>query len=101
MALTPEQEREYIAQLDKLSVTQIRSDLDNGKIPLAYVHVASTWLSDKEREAERQREVSQSEQMDLMRRQAKAAERANTWSTIAIIIATVSLIVSIFSPFKH
>ena len=106
MSLTNEQEREYIAQLEPLSNTQVRADLDHGRIPPALVHSVSVWLSARER-------ASLSEQIETARRasdaaeraalaadraaiaaerQATAAERANTKANIALIIAIASTI---------
>jgi hypothetical protein len=47
------------------------------------------WMR-KERE-----ETAKTEQIELMRRQAAAAERANTRATIAILIASASVIVTL------
>jgi len=96
VALTPEHEREWIAKLEEMGVTQVRSLLDQNKIsPIALVNPTAKWLSDKDREAKAKADALQSEQMGLMRRQADAAERANTRATIAIWVAGASLIVSI------
>ncbi len=102
MALTPEQERLYIVELARMGETRVRSDLDRAKISAAYIHLATQWLSDKERETGRLREASQSEQMELMRRdsaaserQAIATERANTRANFALCIAIISIIVSV------
>lgn len=119
---TPEQEREYIAQLEKFSDAQIRSDIEHGRIPPAFVHAVTVWLSGRER-------ASSSEQMEIARRASDAAERAaaeaarastaadraasaterqataaeqqavearraNTRATIALVIAIISMIVS-------
>jgi hypothetical protein len=102
VALTPEQERLYIIELEKMGETQVRSDADHGKISPAFVYLATRWLSDKEREAKRRAEASQAEQLELTRRaseaaerQAAAAERANTRATIALVIAIASMLVTI------
>ena len=107
--MNPEAERQFIAELEKQGETRVRDNLAHGHIAPAWGHVASTWLSEKERESERRREASNSEQIDLMRRastaaerQAIAAERANTRATIALVIAILSMIVSaigIWMPF--
>ena len=104
MTLNPEQEREYVAGLDEKGVVQVRFELEHGQIPPTLMHLASKWLSEKEREAKDRAE----EQMEVMNvipataeRQATAAEQANTRANIALLIAVVSLIVSIFSLFKH
>jgi hypothetical protein len=98
MSLTPEQERQFIAELEHMGETQARSNMDRGKISPAYVSLTAKWLG----EQERRREESQSEQIELMRRasaaaerQARAAERANTRSTIALAIAIFSMIITI------
>jgi hypothetical protein len=108
VSLIPEQEWEYFVGLDERGVTQVKSELEHGQIPPRYVHLASKWLSDKEREAKARAEALQSEQTDLMKRssdaaerQATAAERANARASFALFIAAVSLIVSIFALFKH
>jgi hypothetical protein len=125
MALTPQQESEYLTRLEGLSVSLVRSDLESGKIQPHLIHATATWLSAKEREAEARREASNAEQIELARRtseaaeraaseaerasaaaersataaerQAGAAERANTRATIAIVIATISIIVAAVS----
>jgi len=101
MALTPEQEREFIDDLERLGVTQVRSDVDHGRVSPALVHTAVKWLSGKERETEERREASNSAQIDLMRRAADAAEvqalearRANINAKRALRIAIISIIVS-------
>jgi aryl-alcohol dehydrogenase-like predicted oxidoreductase len=101
VALT-QAESDYIAQLETLGETQVRSDLNHGRIPPAFVHLASTWLAGKDREAERRTEASNSEQMELMRRasaaaerQATAVERANNKATIALAIAIASMVITI------
>lgn len=123
MALTPEQEWLWRAELEKLSVAQVRSDLEHNKISSAYVHVTSQWLADKDREAESREAASRREQMEIARaaaaeaarasvaaeraslaverqakaaeRQATAAERANRRATIALVIAIISMIVTV------
>ena len=97
MALTPEQERLYVIELEKMGETQVRSDSEHGRISPGYVHLASRWLAGKEREAKEREEASRAEQIKLMRRQAAAAERANTRATIAILIASASVIVTLIS----
>jgi hypothetical protein len=106
MALTPDQEREYIARLEATGVSSVRSDFAAGKIQPHLIHLTATWLSGKEKQAEARREASNAEQMDIARRaleaaeraaseaerQANAAERANTKATIALIIAIVSVV---------
>jgi hypothetical protein len=101
VALTDEQEREYIAALEKRGKTQIRSELDHGQIPPRFVSLASQWLSEKERESEHEHADVMRRTLDATERQAKAAERANTRSTIAILIAAGSVIVSLLSLFRH
>jgi hypothetical protein len=115
VVLTAEQEREWIAQLEKMGLTEAKSLRDRGEISPAYVFLTSTWIADEEREAKARAEVLQSEQMELTRRssdaaerQATAAERANTRATIAIWVAAISaasaalsLIISIIAFFEH
>jgi hypothetical protein len=113
MALTPDQEREYLAQLEGMGASLVRSDLEGGKIQPHWVSLTATWLSRKEKDAEALREASHAEQMELARqaseaaersasdaeralaaaeRQASASERANTRATIALIIAFFSVV---------
>jgi CHASE3 domain sensor protein len=101
MALTEEQERQWIAQLEGMGETQVRKLLSQDKISPAFVYLSSQWLAAKELGAELRSEASQSEQMELIRRasaaaeaQAREARRANTRATIALIIAILSIIVS-------
>ena len=115
MVLTEDQERAYVAELERMGPTQVRSDLDHGRVSPAFVFLASSWLSNKEKEAERQREALSSEQIELTRRaseaaerastaaeraaaanerQAVAAERANTRAALALVIATISMMIS-------
>lgn len=119
MALTPEQMRDFIADLERRGRTQVRHDLDHGGIAPAFVFIASNWLSEKEHEAERRSEASRSEQLETAKRasaaaeraaaaaekaaseaaraataaerQATAAERANKKATIALAIAIISM----------
>jgi len=108
MNLTPQQESEWIRQLEAMGTTTARMSLDQSKISPRFVHATSMWLAEKDREAEARRDASNSEQIALMsraseaaerastaaERQAIAAERANTRATIALIIAIVSMIIS-------
>lgn len=101
MALNPDAERSYISELERLGETQVRSDYDHGRIPPGFMYLAANWLGERKRASERRREASNSEQIELMRRAASAAEvqatearRANTKATIALIIAIASPIVS-------
>ena len=106
MALTPDQEREWIAQLEGMGVTLVRSELERGKISPHRVHLTATWLSAKDKEAEAGREASKSEQIELARRASEAADRAataaelqaiearraNKRATVALVIAIISII---------
>jgi hypothetical protein len=114
--MATEQEQQFIAlYLEPNSVDHVRRLLDRGEISSGFVHVTAQWLSDKEIEAERRKEASNSEQIELARRaseaanraadaaeasadaarrQAKAAEKANTRATIAIVIAIASAIIT-------
>jgi hypothetical protein len=67
------------------------------------VFLATQWLSDKDREAESRAKAFLAEQTDLMRRatevterQAIQARRANIAAVCAIVIAVLSLLVSLF-----
>ena len=104
MAPTPDQEREWTAQLEGMGVQLVRSELDVGKIPPHWIRLTATWLSAKDKEAEARREASNAEQMELARRASEAAERAafaakraNIRATIALVIATVSIIATAIS----
>jgi hypothetical protein len=78
MALTPDQEREWIAQLECMGVQLVRSELERGQIAPHWVHSTATWLSAKDQEAEARRQASNAEQTELARRASEAAERAAT-----------------------
>jgi hypothetical protein len=78
VSLTPDQERELRAHWEKQGPTQVRSDLDHGRIAPALFNVASTWLSEKEHEADRRREAFNFEQIEIARAASRAAERAAT-----------------------
>ena len=116
--MTEEEKARYIAQLETLGTTQVRSDLEHGGISPELTFLTIHWLSQKEREAESRREASSSAQIELARlaaaeasrasaaaersagaaeRQAKAAETANTRATIALAIAIISIIFTIIS----
>jgi hypothetical protein len=104
MTLTPEQERQLFDELELMGETQVRSNLDHGRLSPAAIFPASQWLADRERK----REALQAEQMELMRRdsasaerQARAAEQANTKATIAIVIAGLSMIVTVVGLWAH
>lgn len=122
MNLTPEQEREYFAELEKIGPDGIRRDLADHKIPANLVHYASLWVSRKEQEREARDETFKSEQIEIARsaaaeasrasvaaeraataaeraatateRQADAAEIANTRAKRALVIAIISIIIS-------
>jgi hypothetical protein len=115
MALTPEQERLWRAELEKSSVAQIRSELERNTISSAYVHLTSQWLAEKDREAERKADSWASEARDLARsanevaleansiardsassarRSADAARRSNMIATLALIAAMVAIAIS-------
>ena len=87
-----EDERHWIAELDKKSVERVKSEQEN--YPPRYAHITARWISEKEKEAERQRIVFQSEQIELTRRQAAAAIGANRRATISLIVAGLALFVT-------
>jgi len=98
MALNPDQERAYIAELERMGPSQVRSDLDHGRISPAIAHIASQWLAERERDAEHR----QAEQAEVMRRatiaaerQAAAVEGANKKANLAIVISVISIIATI------
>src|SRR5215813_13474397 len=102
MALTPDQEREWIARLEQMGVPAVRAEIERGKISPHWVHPTATWLFAKEREAEERREASGSAQTELARIASEAAEhativarRANRRASFAIAIATISLLLTI------
>ena len=41
MALTQDQERDFIAQLEQRGEAQVRSDVEHGRISPGFVHLAS------------------------------------------------------------
>ena len=101
LTLTPEQESLHIAELEKRGVTQVRSELEHGKISPRFAQLTSEWLSGKEREDKRRVEASQAEQTDFIRRTTEATEclaiqarRANFRATWAIVIAVLSMAMS-------
>jgi hypothetical protein len=94
---TPEQEQQYIDALEKSGETQVRYDLEHGRLSEPFHDIVRRWLSERERS----REAFRSEELALSRRdsaaaerQARAAESANTRATIAIIIAIASAIIT-------
>jgi hypothetical protein len=109
MALTPDQEREYLAELDRMGVSLVRSEFERKQIPPHLLQLTGTWLSAKDREAEARRAASGTEQIELMRiasqaaerataaaeRQATASEKANTRATLALIIASISFVATV------
>jgi Mg2+/citrate symporter len=120
--LNTEAERSFVADLEKMGETQVRSLLDRGQISPRFVHVASVWLSDREREAKRRIKASQFEHIEIARRASDAAVRAataaeraataveeqaaearranktaNTALTIAIISTIITVIIAIVS----
>jgi len=60
----PQQEEEWIKQLEAMDITTVRDNLNHNKISPQYVNVTSKWLSAKEREAEaaREREADESKE---------------------------------------
>jgi ferric-dicitrate binding protein FerR (iron transport regulator) len=99
MALIRDQEREYLARLEGMGVARVRSELEGGKIPPHFMHLTSTWLSAKQKEAEERREASNAAQVELARKASEAAERAataarraNRRATIALVFAVISVI---------
>jgi hypothetical protein len=109
MGLTDDQIRAYFAELEEVGPSQVRSDLDRGKISPALYHHVSKWLADKEREAElrssaaREREASAAERAAdaaerasaAAERQAEAAERANKTAKTALTIAIISIVITV------
>jgi hypothetical protein len=104
VTITAEQERQFIADLEKRGETRVRSDLEHGRIPEPFHDIVHRWLSERERS----RETDQSAQAEAAirasaaaeraasaaERQAREAERANRRATIAIIIAIASAIIA-------
>jgi hypothetical protein len=87
MALTPEQERLWRAELENLSIAQVRSDLERDKIQSAYVHLTSQWLAEKDREAETRDQASRLEQTEIARAAAAEATRASEAAEKASVAA--------------
>jgi hypothetical protein len=101
VALTPEQEQAYRDELKKMGKERVRASLDHGTISPVLVSIAWDWISAEEADEKRRQEISNSEQIELMRRasaamelQAAEAARANRKATIALIIAIASPIIS-------
>jgi Flp pilus assembly protein TadB len=118
VTITAEQERQFIADLERRGETQVRSDLEHGRIAEPFHDIVHRWLSERERSREAtqslqteaairasaaaERAASASERSSVAsersaaaaERQAREAERANKRATIAIIIAIASLIIS-------
>jgi hypothetical protein len=113
VALTPQQEEAWFAELAKMGRERVRDRLDHGTISPAFESLTWDWLSKEEAEEKGRREASNSEQIEIARRASIAAERAaseatrqataaeaqalearraNTRATIALIIAIVSII---------
>jgi hypothetical protein len=87
-----EDERRYRAELETKGLARVKSELK--QYPPGYDQIATNWISEKERESERQ-------QLELMGRDTAAAERqadaavgANRRSTIALVVALIALGVS-------
>jgi hypothetical protein len=111
MALTSDQESEWIAQLEGMGLPQARSEFERNRIPPHLVHLTATWISAKDKEAEARREASNSEQLALARRaaeaaegsaraaeeQAKQAQKANRIAITALAGAIIATIISIVS----
>jgi hypothetical protein len=110
-----EDNAEFIAYLEGLGKTQVRSMLNDG-LPLSLLHITRKWLADKELDSERLEAASTEEQIAIAcsakeaawtaaraaerassaaERQAVAAERANTRATIVLAIAIISIIATI------
>jgi hypothetical protein len=87
-----EDERLWIAELDKKSVGQVKSE--QKEYPPRYAHITARWISERELESERQRIALQSEQIELTRRQAAAAVGANRRATISLVVAALALVVA-------
>jgi hypothetical protein len=67
-------------------------------MPPRYLYLTNRWLSEKERESERQRIAFQSEQIELTRQQAAAAVGANRRATISLVVAALALFVTAIKP---
>jgi hypothetical protein len=87
-----EDERHWIAELDKKSLGRVKSEEKN--YPPRFVHITARWISEKDKEAERQRIAFQSEQIELTRRQAAAAVGASRRATISLVVAALALFVA-------
>jgi hypothetical protein len=104
VALTLEQERLYLEDLEKRGESQVRSELEHGKISPGFVHLTSTWLAGKEREVAAKKLALETQQMRLLERsatatekQASEAQRANTRATWALALSIISLLVTIIA----
>jgi hypothetical protein len=80
---------EFLANLDKIGVAQVRMNLATKVYLGAERALAIAWL-------ERHNEASNAEQLELARRASAEARRANKIAIIAVVVAIVSIIISIF-----
>jgi len=114
------QKAALIARMEELGEAQMRLLMQNGGWPQTYHAATIEWLAKKDQEASARRLAVESEQIEIARnaayaaeraamaaerassaaerqlpiveRQALAAERANTRATIALAIAAISII---------
>jgi hypothetical protein len=100
-------DKSVVSYLEALGEPQVRRLMSDGGMPPNTHSAALRWLSDKDRESERIREASQSEQLKIARSArdaawaaARAAEHANTRATIAIVIAIASATIAIVIPWS-
>jgi hypothetical protein len=98
-----------IKRLEFLGPAQVRMLMQSGGWAHSFHPITIKWLAEKNQEPARLNDASQAEQAALARaantaasraalaaeRQATAAEKANTRATIALIIASASMIATI------
>jgi hypothetical protein len=113
---SPADDPAIIAAMESLGVAQLRTRIAGGAWPSHLMGAADRWLTQQDQEAERVRDASQREQIEIARsakdaavlaseaasraaaaaeRQAVAAENANKRATAALIIAALSITTTI------
>lgn len=102
---------EWRARFEQLGPEQVRTMMQSGGILQHQYAFALEWLAEKDQDFARQKEASKSEQVEIARsakdaawaaaraaeRAAIAAENANKRATIALIIAAISIAVTLYT----
>jgi len=92
------------ARLEKLGEARVRLQIKGVGFSLPFQISALEWLAERDDEARKRNEYSQSEQIDIARsakdaawEAARAARTANKIATAALIAAVIAIAVSIIS----